>query len=300
MAKTKYKEIAKNTFMGFRIFLSSLEMLVVFLVLFSGVYLWNNPTYLQKFFPTETHTIKEVKYAIPESINQSIDNLSAEISEIQDKNKHFLNIKADSSVVLSLVEKVNAIENKLQKFSQTSNEGALLLTSAMMIKEEISQGNSFVFEAQMLKTLSYNEPDISIDVEYIYKNSEKRFPSDKIIVDDFSKLYSKLVSKHTPPVETDWKKRIKQKVDEYVKVNQQLDNVEENTVLNELDAIKQLVDNYEFSKVFEIVHASTNNLKDEDGISEWMELIQTKQTVLKALQKIASQSLVIMKVQNLK
>ena len=135
--------------------------------------------------PTPPEKITEIKYVIPESVSNAVNELRDKVGKIENLTHQYMNIKADSSALISLGERVDTIDKRTQRLNQLSNDGALILTAALMIKENAAAGLPVRFEAEILKQLAASQPDIATSIEYIYNNSARQYPSDKNLVKKF-------------------------------------------------------------------------------------------------------------------
>ena len=301
--KEQKKEGAKIlTFI--RSFLYCVEFIAVIGIFITIGFLWSQPQFasqkLNEFLDEyKTHTPNEDNI----KIQNSIDNLMVQVNHLTEQNGYFMNIKANSSVILGIVERIDNMEKKVLKLSTLSNEGALILSSAMMIKEAASIGQSFEYEAEVLKYLSQNQIEIADEVDAIYKLSSSNLPSNKAIVDKFNIAYDRIVEDMKPAELTEWKDRIIQKIKEYVTIQRTDMPTKEKGYdkLTELNKIKKLVDNQDFiSAINELLLPANLPIFEDSNIQEWISQTKIKLKFYQDLSKISAYTLVLMKTDKMK
>lgn len=293
------KPIKKRHNLGRTLF-NIAETTMLLVIIIAIVAIWYKPELLGKITPqTEIKTITEVKYSVPESVNISIENLAKQIELLSNDNKHFLNIKADSSVVLGMIERIDNIEKRVQKLSLLSNDGALILTAVTMIKESVANGQNFEYEAQLLKHISSGQSEIASEIDYIFSHKNSRFSSNKVMIIEFNQIADSIVAKAKPTKQTDWKERIKNKLGEYVKVNhpdqEQQDAYNEIASLNE---IKALVNNEEISLALQKLD-NPENQELKINFAKWYDSADAKLKFYAAASKISFYCLSLMHAGNL-
>ena len=244
--------------------------------------------------------ITEVKYIIPESISNSINELHDKVGKIETLTNQYMNIKADSSAVISLSERVDTIDKRTQRLNMLTNDGALILTAALMVKENAATGLPVRFEAEILKQLSASQPDISTSVEFVLNNSEKQYPSDKNLIKKFNTIRQQIADKAKH--QGTWKDRLLRKINEYIQISGPNFNQEENKMNTVLDEVGGYVDDNQFAIAVEILSKPENSslLADNPDIENWFGITDSKLKFNRALNEICSYSLALMKTEGLK
>ncbi|MBP5399560.1 MAG: hypothetical protein J6Y53_04000 [Alphaproteobacteria bacterium] len=204
----------------------------------------------------------------------------------------------DTNEIFELNKQLQNLEKQTQKLAKASNSGALLLTSAMLIKDTVSHGQTCKIEAEALKLLAENLNSISEDVNFIYSHCSMSFISDKTIIDNFNKIYAEA---NQPIIEKDWKKRITSKVNEYVKISTIKDknSAQLSDKTKFLEKIKSFVDNNDFNSAIKEIEKQKEILENND-IKLWYQTTKNQLTFYKSLSNIIANALQIMKVENVR
>ena len=240
--------------------------------------------------------------------NQPVDlsRFDEKIEAIEKQNLNVIDSKADVATVLGILHRLDKIEAKLDHLAKISDDGALLLTATMMIKDSADKGNTFEYEADVLQQLAQNDKVIQSDVAYVVRVSHESIKSLEYLQAEFADIY-KLLAKlqYKQNLEgKNWKEVLNIKLNEVVKVKR-VDNheteVAESTTENilaevaeqvKLGALAQALDTLEQLK-------ETKFMADND-LQLWM--VQAKNRVMleQAVKHIATHSLAMMKVNSLK
>ena len=161
--------------------------------------------------------ITEIKYVIPESVTNAINGLHDKVGKMETLTAQYMNIKADSSAVISLGERLDELEKRTRRLSRISNDGALVLTAALMIRENAAAGQPVRFEAEMLKQLAAGRPEIETAVDYVYNNSSRQYPSNKNLTESFNRISGRIV--YDLRHQGSWKDRLLRKINEYIHIS---------------------------------------------------------------------------------
>lgn len=249
--------------------------------------------------PTPPEKITEIKYVIPESVSNAINELHDKVGKIENLTNQYMNIKADSSAVISLGERVDTIDKRTQILNQLSNDGALILTAALMIKENAAAGLPVRFEAEILKQLAASQPDIATSIEYIYNNSARQYPSDKNLVKKFNQITQTAIynAKH----QGTWKDRLLRKINEYVQISGPDINNPVNKEILTLTEIQGYVDDDQLALAVEMLAKPENiYLLNNKELEDWYGITDSKLKFNRALSEICAYSLALMKTEGLK
>lgn len=243
--------------------------------------------------------ITEIKYVIPESISNAINGLHDKVGKMETLTAQYMNIKADSSAVISLGERLDELEKRTRRLSRISNDGALVLTAALMIRENAAAGQPVRFEAEMLKQLAAGQPEIDTAVNYIYNNSSHQYPSNKNLTESFNRISGRIVYdlKH----QGSWKDRLLRKINEYIHISSPADNSRENAEIKALEELKGYVDEGQFAIAVELLSRSENEtLLADEALNKWFAITDSKLKFNRALSEISAYSLALMKTEGLK
>ncbi|MDR1025873.1 MAG: hypothetical protein LBL47_00605, partial [Lactobacillus sp.] len=219
---------------------------LVFLAIVAGggYYVWKNPQIVEKtkdaVLSVSRHEVEIV--ALREEIsglNAEIESLRGAISKNNSKvgstvkdalsrvdekysameqyNMNIINSKADVALVLGVITRMDKAEERLDGMAKISDDGALILSTTMMIKDRAIKGDSFVMEAEILALLSEGKEKIGPAVEVIAA-SASGVDTDFALVNDFNIVYKELVDAKNKVVVDTWQGRVKAKLKELFKI----------------------------------------------------------------------------------
>ena len=243
--------------------------------------------------------ITEIKYDIPESVTNAINGLHDKVGKMETLTAQYMNIKADSSAVISLGERLDELEKRTRRLSRISNDGALVLTAALMIRENAAAGQPVRFEAEMLKQLAAGRPEIETAVDYVYNNSSRQYPSNKNLTESFNRISGRIV--YDLRHQGSWKDRLLRKINEYIHISSPAADSRENAEITALEEIKGYVDEGQFAIAVELLSRPENEtLLADEALNKWFAITDSKLKFNRALSEISAYSLALMKTEGLK
>lgn len=243
--------------------------------------------------------ITEIKYIIPESVTNAINGLHDKVGKMETLTAQYMNIKADSSAVISLGERLDELEKRTRRLSRISNDGALVLTAALMIRENAAAGQPVRFEAEMLKQLAAGRPEIETAVDYVYNNSSRQYPSNKNLTESFNRISGRIV--YNLRHQGSWKDRLLRKINEYIHISSPAADSRENAEITALEEIKGYVDEGQFAIAVELLSRPENEtLLADEALNKWFAITDSKLKFNRALSEISAYSLALMKTEGLK
>ena len=243
--------------------------------------------------------ITEIKYVIPESVTNAINGLHDKVGKMETLTAQYMNIKADSSAVISLGERLDELEKRTRRLSRISNDGALVLTAALMIRENAAAGQPVRFEAEMLKQLAAGRPEIETAVDYVYNNSSRQYPSNKNLTESFNRISGRIVYNLRHQVSR--KDRLLRKINYYIHISSPAADSRENAEITALEEIKGYVDEGQFAIAVELLSRPENEtLLADEALNKWFAITDSKLKFNRALSEISAYSLALMKTEGLK
>lgn len=287
--------------------LKTVELIVLLSIIVIAVFIWQKPQYFVQWLKVGDNQLSSVNSAKIEAIENKLEvlklitaNSGEKYDLIQQKFEHFDKSKADSEEIINLNNQINYIRGLTQKLSQTSNTGALMLTSAMLIRDNATKGLNCKNEAEGLKILAQNIDNISQDVDFVSSHCNVNFVSDKTIIKNFNDIYKQTEKNLKPQEEQNWKQRLSEKLGEYVQISKHNQPTkEEYNPLNVLLPVKQLVNNSDFSSALnELSKPENQNLLTDENLKNWYDQTKNQLDFYKHLSNITNASLLIMKVEN--
>lgn len=311
-------------------FLWGMRVIVWTVFLVSLLWLWLKPEVVYRF----TENVKQV-FQTDENFdktNPSISQLQKEINELKisflnlganqnrlaakipnegiiqnlDSNYNKLvNEKADASVVMGLITRLDKIEQRVDKLAKISDQGALILTSVMFIKDSAEKGQSFAYEAELLKMLSEGNESIVLPVQTILSFSDKNLFSTVSLQQQFEDIFKTIVKseKNKNLKEKSWKEIFNQKLNEYVQVRRTDvdDKNSENSERNVLENIHSAVYQGNLSMAVDILSQPKNQyLLQYSDLNQWLLRAKDNVAFYKAISDISHQALVLMKLNYVK
>ena len=308
------------------------SLIVVCMVVYG---LWQNPTLVQKMTNWfKANSVQDDKaYQKENMLYQQISLLQGQIAQLQmrvnslqqnsnsdvelsqfnDKleviekqNLNVINSKADVATVLGIVTRLDKIEEKLDTLAKISDDGALVLTATMMVRECADNGVNFVYEAEILQQLAKDDLDIQEDVKTIVRYAKEGVVSQNELKSQFQKIYKTLVkvSEKQNLEGKNWKEKLNIKLSEVVKVKRVNDLAApqgEQQDKNMFKKVKHFVDEGNLRQALNELYQINNPVIDDNEILKaWMDKVQAKVNFNQAIANISAHSLALMKVNSLK
>ncbi len=311
--------------------IKSKKMLKVLLVLLivsgGGLALYKNPQYIEEiksWFKQEpkvdvyqpqlddhNQQISELNEQI-RNLRQQIGAVSVRIKEpdfapiydrinmVEKINSQVLDAKANVSTVLGLINRMDNAEQKLDKLEIINDDSALILTATMLVKDAAATGKPFEYEAGVLSQVVRDNVKLQTYVSKIETFASKGVPTEFQLMKEFGEIYEQnLDASETDVVENkNWKDRLLAKLNELVQVKKT--NI----------VVPQSAKNKIWSETYELVmnakfEDAANNLRgaglaDNADVASWIAKVNLHIEFEQLINKLAAQSLAIMKVKFLK
>lgn len=237
---------------------------------------------------------------------------TADLAMLNDKintslnfNEQILDAKANTSSVLGLINRVDALEHKVNALGQVSSQGALVLTAAMLVKDSAYKGE-FTYEAEVLKYLSLDTA-MARPAEEIYQYASVGILCKRKLIDKFNELYQNL--QNTPKTEenveqivdqeepTTWKEKINSKIKELVIIEKHQENEPEAVESKTIDEVYKLVNDGYLSLALEKM--KSNELYNTEEFKIWEQQVIASDKFEQALKQIEVLTLAFMKTEAL-
>lgn len=292
--------------------LRTLEAAVLLSVIGGALYLRHNPQAVSSWLGITQKPQPQTDMALLiDNLNQKIEKFDLIVQNNREKTAlierqfgYFDKSKADASQIIVLNNKLDKLRNQTEKLAKTSNSGALILTSAMLIRDNVSRGTTCTKEAEALKILASEIDSLNQDVVFIADHCSRHFLSAASVAEDFNRIYAGIKAAAEPKVEQNWKQRLTSKIGEYVKVSTPgTKNAEKQyDAFAALGEIKKMVDNGDLAAAADELEKPENAavLENYAGIKEWYGKTRSQLEFYKALSNVASNALLIMKVEDVR
>ena len=235
--------------------------------------------------------------------NQPAPDLSVfenKVASLEKQNLNVIDSKADAAIVLGMLTRVDKLENRVDRLAKISDDGALILSAAMLVKQAAAEGDDFIYEAEILNQLADNASAIKKDVSVIAEYSRNGVVSEVELVRQFNRIYS--TSQREEKVDAkDWKERLNNKINEYIKINKVGEGAVKSADNSTLDEVAVLVNDGKLAKAVKLIESSdSDDIKQNQLLQAWLADVQNTVTFNRAIRNIAAYCLAEMKVNNLK
>lgn len=236
-------------------------------------------------------------------LNQPAPDLSVfenKVASLEKQNLNVIDSKADAAIVLGMLTRVDKLENRVDRLAKISDDGALILSAAMLVKQAAAEGDDFIYEAEILNQLADNASAIKKDVSVIGEYSRNGVVSEVELVRQFNRVYS--TSQREEKVDAkDWKERLNNKINEYIKINKVGEGAVKSADNSTLDEVAVLVNDGKLAKAVKLIESSdSDDIKQNQLLQAWLADAQNTVTFNRAIRNIAAYCLAEMKVNNLK
>lgn len=224
------------------------------------------------------------------------EDVSSEMIALKDKYDLMsgqIQTKADMGVLISLSNRVDVMEAKVKDIARVSDKGALVLTATMLVKEKADMGETFLFEAEVLKELSKDDETVKAQVEFIAKAASKGVVSLTEINNEFLEIAQDMAKDNEKNLT--WKGKVKAKLDEVVQIKNT--DAKKEIVKNPVEMTEQYLSEGALAKA--VLEASRIENKSEK-LNEWIVKAREKLDFNAAISEISAHSLALMKINQIK
>lgn len=282
---------------------------------------WKNPQMLEQIkgvfeskpkediYQSQINALKSQLQNLQNQLVQMASQIKEpDLSDVHDKmaaiekmNLNVIDSKADVAAVLGVVTRMDKVEQKLGQALAVTDESALILTAAMLVKDAAERGGNFEYEAGVLNNLVGNNPKFAPEAQKIEEFAKKGIVSELVLVQEFNKLYDGLLVEQKEDFGKNWKERLNNKIQEIVKIKKT--NVDEPTFVADegLVKVKALVDAGRIkAAVKEIAMLQNDEWVNNALLQDWVAKVKDRQEFYAAIRSISAQSLAAMKVKFLK
>lgn len=227
--------------------------------------------------------------------------LEEKFNNLVKTNNAVIDSKADIASVLGLVTRMDKAEQRLDDLSRITDDGAVILTAVMMVKDSAERGGSFIYEAEILQQLAGSNVKLKEPIAVINKYAEQGIENNEYLVKSFNKVYTSLLRKQREEFEKTWKDRLNNKLSEYIKVKRVNENAPEFKANQELAEVKADVDSGKIKKALaNLQNINNKELLNDTSLQDWMAKAQAKTAFNEAVARISTYYLAALKVNFIK
>lgn len=304
------------------------SMMVVAAVVVLGYKLWENPLLLkqakdflfvgsksedvyQKQITSLKQQISELQDSLSELkikvSNPDFSEINKRIDDIQQISVNTIKSKADVEAVLGLVVRMDNAEGKITDLAKVTNESALVLTAAMLVKDAGERGGQFVYEAEVLSELAAENYKIAKEVTRLNELAEEGVPSVKELQEAFSEVFVARYPEVTEEelVANNWKDRIYHQISKVVKIKNKNGATQNEVELSKDDKVWLIVNDVvmtgDINKAIAIVNKPINkSVAEDENMQSWLKKANMYKDFYDSISRISANSLAVMKVKFLK
>ena len=250
--------------------------------------------------------LREVEYVAK---NPDFSAVQKRIDDIEQISVNTIRSKADVDALLGLVVRMDNAEERLRSLSKVTDDGALILTAATLVKEAGMRGGEFVYEAEVLSEIAKGNVKVKDEVKKIEDIAALGVPSKEELQKEFIEAY---VAKYPQEIEeetkaTNWKERIFNKLNKMIKIRKSGEEDKQN-VKKEFseedrawDIVRDFVLSGEIIRAVGIAEKPLNHeLLENASFKEWLHNAQIYRDFYESISRITANGLAVMKVKFLK
>lgn len=284
---------------------------------YGGYWLYQNPNVWQKYLQSNEKLSEQNEVLVIQmgqlqnqvaSLQSQILNIpepdlskfEEKVESLEKQNLNVIDSKADAAIVLGMLTRVDKLENRLDKLAKISDDGALILSAAMLVKQAAEEGGDFIYEAEILNQLTPATAPIKKDVAVISEDARTGIACKNMLLRRFREIYA-AAQQPEEEVSKDWKARLNDKLNEYIKINKTGEHVQEVEQKHPLEDLAVLVNDGQLKGAVKLIESSDNDdIKQNQLLQEWLSDTRRFLAFKQAIRNIAAYSLAEMKVNNLK
>ncbi len=223
------------------------------------------------------------------------------ISNIEKLNQNIIDSKADVATILGVITRMDKAEERLDALNKISDDSALILTAAMLVKDSAERGGSFEYEADVLQELSKETPKFKDSVALISEYASSGIVPENKLVQNFNSIYKSLLKEQKATFEKTWKDRLNSKLNELVQIKRVHEDAPKFKADASLEAVKKAVDSGNLTlAINELKKADNQEFLKNEQLKNWLKNAEENQKFYAAINRISAASLAIMKVKFLK
>ena len=249
--------------------------------------------------------LREVEYVAK---NPDFSAMQKRIDDIEQISVNTIKSKADVDALLGLVVRMDNAEEKLRSLSKVTDDGALILTAATLVKEAGMRGGEFIYEAEVLSEITKGNVKVKDEVKRLEEIATIGVPAKEELQKKFIEAY---VAKYPQEVEemkaTNWKERIFNQLNKIIKIRKSGEEDKQN-VKKEFseedrawDVVRDFVLSGEIIRAVGIAEKPLNHeLLENERFKAWLQSAKVYKDFYESISRITANGLAVMKVKFLK
>lgn len=230
--------------------------------------------------------------------DDKISELNQRFDAFEKTNLSIIDGKADAATVLGIVTRLDALEEQVKILSRATDQSALILTAAMLVKDTADRGRKFDYEVEVLHELAQGNTKLAAPIAVLEKYSRSGIKTNTQLINEFESIYAALLNKQKEEFEKTWKDRLNSKINQIIKVRKvNGEDSAEFEANRNLEQIRSLVAAEEINKaVVELEDVKNAELLQDPAMQNWLNQAKAKVEFVEAVNKISTYSLAVMKV----
>ncbi len=243
------------------------------------------------------HLQNQVDFLSEQRKNDDYQEMKEKVAAIEKTNLNVIDSKADVATVLGIITRMDKAEYKLDNLAKVTDEGALILTSAMLVKDAAERGGQFEYEAEVLQEISKDNLKMKEPVALIVKYAAEGILPQEVLKNNFGKIYKAMLKEQKQAFEQSWTDRLNSKLSEFVQIKRVKDETPVFEANQGLEIAKHEVDNGNLAAAVKELGRSENaDLLKNKSLDKWYNQAKATVEFNQAVSKISASSLALMKV----
>lgn len=250
----------------------------------------------------EVNGLRNVQQPITLGVSpEELQKLEARIEAIEKQNLNVIDSKADVATVLGVITRLDKVEEQLDKLAKVTDQGALVLSATMLIKEAADNGQRFEYETEILQLLAKGDVKLNEPIAVIANYAKDGIQTKSYLINEFESIYKSLLKEQKKEFEKTWKDRINSKFNEIVKVKRVNKDAPEFTANKQIELVRNLVKSGNLVKALkELSLIDNKNIQEDKSLTNWIDATKARVSFDEAISKISTYSLALMKVNYIK
>lgn len=241
--------------------------------------------------------------AVQEHLNRNVDAdaLNRRMEALEKVNLNVIDSKADIATVFGMVNRLDKMEERLDTLTKFTDESALILTGAMLVKDSAERGNDFVYETEILRQIAEKNQKVKAPIAVISRYAAAGIRTNRYLINEFESIYAEMLRQRKEALEQNWKDRLNSKLNEIVKIKRIKDDIPEFEENGNLKQIRTWVESGEFARAVALLEKDeAQQIAANQELKTWLQEAKAKIEFEKAIAEIAAYSLAAMRVNFIK
>lgn len=230
-----------------------------------------------------------------------LTDVNTRMEALEKTNLNVIDSKADVAAVLGLITRMDKAEEKLDNLAKVTDEGALILTAAMLVKDSAERGGSFEYEMEVLQQIATGNLNAKEPLAVMSAYARDGIVTEQTLQKEFKTIYAQMLKEQKTEFDKTWKDRINSKLNEIVQIKRVNEDAPKFEANQGLELIKAQVKGGDIrAAVAELEKPSNADLLKDEKLSAWLKQAKGRVDFYNAIDKISAGSLAMMKINFIK